>query len=87
MFIVENTSQYHYSTDVNLYITKTHPMQASSAISFLPKLTYVDYREIESSRYSPGALTLRQFEVYVEYLAKGVGREEARRLAVNTPKR
>lgn len=62
-------------------------MQALTTIPFLPKLTYVDYRGIESYRYSPGALTLKQFDVYVEYLAKGVGREQARRMAIESPKR
>ena len=52
-----------------------------------PKLVYVDYRGIESHRYTPGALTSKQFNEYVHMLQMGVGREIARKMAAETPKR
>lgn len=60
---------------------------ATAAFLPLPKLIYVDYRGIQSHRFTPGALTLRQFDEYVKLLQQGIGRETARRLAAESPKR
>ena len=62
-------------------------MQSYSAVDFLPKTVYVDYRGIQSYRYTPGALTTKQFDVYVKYLSEGFGREQAKQLALESPKR
>ena len=62
-------------------------MQASAYIPTLPKLIFVDFKGIQSHRCSPGALTTKQFDVYVESLAKGIGGEQAKRLAAESPRR
>ena len=62
-------------------------MQASASFPILPKLVYVDYRGIQSMRYTPGALTTKQFDAYVEFLAKGLPKDKAKQSALESPKR
>jgi hypothetical protein len=62
-------------------------MNSAAALCPQPKLVYVDYRGIQSHRYTPGALTSKQFDAYVQMLQLGVGRETARKMAAETPKR
>lgn len=58
-----------------------------AALFSQPKLVYVDHRGIQSHRFTPGSLTLRQFDEYVRLLQQGTARDIARVLAAATPKR
>lgn len=48
---------------------------------------WVDNRGIYSGRFTPGALTLKQFEVYLEHRRLGVSEEKSREAAKATPKK
>lgn len=60
---------------------------ATLAFPSLPKLVYVDYRGIQSHRYTPGALTQKQFYEYIRLIGQGIHRDAARKMAMELPKR
>ena len=62
-------------------------MVSAGIANFPSKIIYVDYRGIYSSKYTPGALSENQFNTYAKLLTTGIGREKARELASQSPKR
>jgi len=62
-------------------------MVSTSIAAFPGRIIYVDYRGIYSSKYTPGALSEKQFDMYVKLLATGIGREKSRELASQSAKR